>query len=213
MAIKLVLANDSDLMMVGVQAVIEAESNYRIVGKAQTLNTALQFVEQQIPEILILGECLYDTDILSAVEAVRNLSTKTSIVVVGTITDGALIHNLFVRGVKGYLYRSDALRECLLPAIRNVLQGRPFLSPTPNAEYLYTLQSGKTASPLDSEARTVLNYLAQGISVNQIAYRMGISSRRVYAIRERLRHRFGVDTNEHLISRAVAEGFTVLSAL
>lgn len=213
MTIKIVLADDSDLMMVGTQAIIEAEPEYRVVGNAQTLKNVLKSVEQHIPEITILSECLYDTDILSAVDAVRHLSPKTFIIVVGMMTDGALIHNLYMHGVKGYLYRGDALRECLLLAIRTVLQERPFLSPTANAEYLITLQSGHPVSQLNTEARTVLNYLAQGISVNQIAYYMSTSPRRVYSIRDRLRRRFGVETNEHLISRAVAEGFTVLSTL
>lgn len=211
MTLNIVLADDSDLMMLGIQAIIELE--HKVVGKAQTLKNLLMFIEQQTPEIAILSECLYDADILSAVDSVRQLSPKTYIIVLGMMTDGILIHNLYIHGVKGYLYRGDPLQECLLPAIRTVSQDRPFLSPTANSEYLVTLQSGHSVPQLDAEARTVLNYLAQGISVNQIAYQMGTSPRRIYAIRDRLRHRFGVETNEHLISRAVAEGFTALSNL
>lgn len=213
MAIKIVLADDSDLMMVGTEAIIASKLDYRVIGKAQTLNDVLQSIQQQSPEIAILSECLYDTDILSAVDAVRHTSPNTFIIVVGMMTDGTLIHNLYLHGIKGYLYRGDPLQECLLPAIRTVLQDRPYLSPTANAEYLITLQSRHPVPQLNVEAQTVLNYLAQGISVNQIAYQMGTSPRRIYAIRDRLRRRFGVETNEHLISRAVAEGFTVLSKL
>jgi DNA-binding NarL/FixJ family response regulator len=213
MTTKIVLADDSDLMMVGTETIIESQPEYRVVGKAHTLNDVLQFIEQQMPEISILSECLYDTDILSAVDAVRYASPKIFIIVVGMLTDGTLIHNLYLHGIKGYLYRGDPLQECLLPAIRTVLQDRPYLSPTANAEYLTTLQSRHPMSQLNAEARMVLNYLAQGISVNQIAYQMGTSSRRIYAIRDRLRRRFGVETNEHLISRAVVEGFTTLSSL
>ena len=213
MATKIILADDSDLMMVGTEAIIESKLEYRVVGKAHTLNDVLQSIEQQNPEIAILSECLYDTDILSAVDAVRHVSPKTFIIVVGMLTDGTLIHNLYLHGIKGYLYRGDPLQECLLPAIRTVLQDRPYLSPTANAEYLITLQSRHPVPQLNAEAQTVLNYLAQGISVNQIAYQMGTSPRRIYAIRDRLRRRFGVETNEHLISRAVTEGFTVLSTL
>ncbi len=213
MATKIILADDSDLMMVGTEAIIESKLEYRVVGKAHTLNEVLQSIEQQSPEIAILSECLYDTDILSAVDAVRHLSPKTFIIVVGMMTDGTLIHNLYMHGIKGYLYRGDPLQECLLPAIRTVLQDRPYLSPTANAEYLITLQSGHPVPQLNAEARAVLNYLAQGVSINQIAYQMGTSPRRIYAIRDRLRRRFGVETNEHLISRAVADGFTVISTL
>ena len=213
MTVKIVLADDSDLMMVGTEAIIESKLDYRVIGKAHTLNDILQFIQQQSPEIVILSECLYDTDILSAVDAVRHTSPNTFIIVVGMLTDGTLIHNLYLHGIKGYLYRGDPLQECLLPAIRTVLQDRPYLSPTANAEYLITLQSRHPVPQLNTEAQTVLNYLAQGISVNQIAYQMGTSPRRIYAIRDRLRRRFGVETNEHLISRAVTEGFTVLSTL
>ncbi|MBA3870394.1 MAG: response regulator transcription factor [Anaerolineae bacterium] len=213
MAIKIVLADDSDLMMVGTEAIIESELKYQVVGKAHTLNDVLQSIQQQIPEIAILSECLYDTDILSAVDAVRHASPKIFMIVVGMITDGTLIHNLYMHGIKGYLYRGDPLQECLLPAIRTVLQDRPYLSPTANAEYLITLQSRHPVPKLNAEARIVLKYLAQGVSINQIACHMGTSPRRIYAIRDRLRRRFGVETNEHLISRAVAEGFIVLSTL
>lgn len=213
MAIKIVLADDSDLMMVGTEAIIESKLDYRVIGKAHTLNDVLQSIQQQSPEIVILSECLYDTDILSAVDAVRHTSPNTFIIVVGMLTDGTLIHNLYLHGIKGYLYRGDPLQECLLPAIRTVLQDRPYLSPTANAEYLITLQSRRPVPQLNAEAQTVLNYLAQGISINQIAYQMGTSPRRIYAIRDRLRRGFGVETNEHLISRAVTEGFTILSTL
>ncbi len=107
MAIKIILADDSDLMMVGTEAIIESELEYRVVGKAHTLNDVLQSIQQQIPEIAILSEYLYDTDILSAVDAVRHASPKIFMIVVGMITDGTLIHNLYMHGIKGYLYRVD----------------------------------------------------------------------------------------------------------
>lgn len=160
-----------------------------------------------------MSECLYDTDIVSAVDAVRQASPKTFMIVVGIMTDGTLIHNMYMHGIKGYLYRGDPLQECLLPAIRTILQNRPYLSPTANVEYLMALQSGHPVPQLNAEALTVLNYLAQGVSINQIAYHMDTSPRRIYSIRDRLRRRFGVETNEHLISRAVAEGFTTFGSL
>jgi len=159
MAIKVVIADDSDLMIVGTQAIIESDANYCVVGFGQTLNEVLKPIKLHSPEIAILGECLYDTEILSAVDILRAKSPSTQILVIGMMTDGTLIHNFFVRGVKAYLYRSDPLRYCLLLAIRTVLNHRPYLLPTANAEYLLALQSGQTILPLNIEARTVLNYL------------------------------------------------------
>lgn len=213
MSIKIVLADDSDLVMIGIRALIEADKRYVIIGSAHTFNDLLKYIEQESPSLAILGENLYDTDILTTIEVIHRLSPKTYILVLGMTTQGTLLHGLLHHGVNGYLYRSDPLGDCLLDAISTVLQGLPFLSETANAEYLVALQSGQLVRPLDAKARTVLYQLAQGTSINQIALHLGIPPRRVYAIRDRLRQRFGVDTNEHLISRAVAEGFTNLSTL
>jgi DNA-binding CsgD family transcriptional regulator len=56
----------------------------------------------------------------------------------------------------------------------------------------------------------VLNKLAKGIHAGQIARELGITQRRVYWVRQKLRQRFGAKTNKHLIHRAAAEGFTCL---
>jgi len=100
------------------------------------------------------------------------------------------------------------------------MRDRPYLSPTANAEYLVALHSLQPDGYLDDEAREVLNKLAKGIHAGQIAREMGISQRRVremgisqrrvYWVRQKLRQRFGAKTNEHLIHRAAAEGFTCL---
>jgi DNA-binding CsgD family transcriptional regulator len=50
--------------------------------------------------------------------------------------------------------------------------------------------------------------LAGGCTAGQIAVRLKVKRRRVYWVTEKLRTRFGALTNEHLISRAVHEGFT-----
>lgn len=213
MSIKIVLADDSDLVMVGLRTIIENDNRYIVVGNAQNFNNLLKLIEQQQPSIAILGENLYDTDILTTVDVIHRLSPKTRIIIIGMTMQGSLLHVFFMRGVKAYLYRSDPLCECLLTAIYTIIEDRPFLSPTANAEYLIALQSGHLVKPLDEKSRKVLTQLAQGISINQIALHLGLPPRRVYAIRDRLRRRFGVDTNEHLISRAVAEGFTNVSAL
>jgi DNA-binding CsgD family transcriptional regulator len=60
---------------------------------------------------------------------------------------------------------------------------------------------------LDLESRTVLHLLVQGQRVGQIAYHLQIPLRRVYWVREKLRRRFGANSNEHLVRRATTEGF------
>lgn len=146
-------------------------------------------------------------DVLALIEQIKQRSSLRMIVL-GSVIDGLLVRDLFAAGAIGYLYLADDLTDCLISAVRTVLKDRFYLSPTVNAEYFVVMQSPRRDWQLDAEMRLVLRLLVQGCHMHDIAAQMKLSLRRVYWVREKLRGRFGVTTNEHLISRAVLEGFT-----
>lgn len=208
--IRIALADDSDLMLAGAKTTLEHEPGYQVVGCTSLLADLLACLDAWKPQVVILSEWLYDTDILGAVEQVLARQADIAILVLGALTDGLLIQELLTKGVKGYLYRADALCPHLPLAVASVLRGKVFLSPTASAEYLTSRHSPEPKPLLDETARAVLKQLAQGQTIGQIALALHIPRRQVYSIRARLRRRFHADTNEHLISRAVAEGFAWL---
>ncbi len=213
MAIRLMIADDADLSIIGAQTVLESDHRYQVVGTARDVPTLLEQVCSHYPDVLLLGEWLYPGDVLNTVQQLRRLKPKLRIIVIGGLVDGLLIRDLFQQGAKGYLYRSDDLQDCLSLAVDTVLRDRPFLSPTANAEYLIALQAPRQTRSLDAPAQRVLQGLAQGLVPGEIAARLGLTRRQVYGICERLRLRFAADTNAHLVSRAAAEGFFYLETV
>ncbi len=205
-----VIGDDVDLTILGAQIVINSDSRYRVVGSARSIDELLATVASQQPDVVLLNEWFHGMDILTAIERLRACASGTKLVVMGALAEGMLIRDLFITGVNAYLYKSDDLKDCLINALDTVLRDRPYLSPTANAEYLVALHTLQPDGHLDAEARQVLNLLAQGIHAAQIARELGITLRRVYWVRQKLRQRFGARTNEHLIHRAAAEGFTCL---
>lgn len=207
MAIRIVIADDADLMILGVQSVLDGDHRFEIVGTARCMDDLLQVIEHGQPDLVVLSEWIHNLDILTVVETLKDARPLVKIIVMGGLADGLLIRDLFASGVKGYLYKSDDLCELLITAVDTVMLGRPYLSPTANAEYLIAMQSPNANERLDPESRQVLHLLAHGEHAGQISKHMGIDKRRVYWVREKLRRRFGAKTNEHLIQRAAAEGF------
>jgi DNA-binding NarL/FixJ family response regulator len=207
MAIRIVIADDADLVIVGAQSVLNADHRFNVVGTARCVDDLLQAVEERYPDVVVLNEWIHNLDILSVVETIKRTRPLVKIVVMGGLADGLLIRDLFASRVSGYLYKSDDLCELLVTAIETVMLDRPYLSPTANAEYLIAMQSPNANEQLDPEARQVLQLLAHGEHAGHIGERLGIDKRRVYWVREKLRRRFGAKTNEHLIQRAAAEGF------
>ena len=207
MKVRLVIADAADLIRLGMEAVLQRHAEC-IVEASVSLLTDLWVVAETKPQVIVVDERLDpEIDILQIVEDVLRISPQTRVLVSGYLRDGLLIRDLFAAGCQGYLYKGDELQEWLVCAVETVMRDRLYLSPTANAEYLTAMQTPQRDWQLDQEARGVLRLLAQGQHVGQISLALDIHPRRVYWVREKLRVRFGAATNEHMISRAAAEGF------
>ncbi|MDX2159906.1 MAG: hypothetical protein SF162_01140 [bacterium] len=207
MTTHILIAEGSSLAVVGAETLLRERADTPIL-KAENADDLIAQAAQIQPAVVLLGERfdpLFDTHML--IERVLRAAPAARIILIGSSIDGVVIRDLFLMGICGYLVAGDDLSSCLLTAIDTVMRERPYLSPTPNAEYLITMQANQREWQLDQEARAVLRLLASGCTAREIADRLSLKLRRVYWVTEKMRARFGVTTNEHLISRASADGF------
>jgi DNA-binding NarL/FixJ family response regulator len=209
MDMQLLLADEADLVLIGAQAILKDRPDWDVIQTARSGGELLEAARRLQPDIILFNEHLDPLiDVLALVERLKQTAPHSRQIVLGNKVDGLLVRDLFVCGVFGYLFTGDDLGDCLIPALTTVMHNRPYLSPTANAEYLVTMQSPLRDWKLDSEARAVLRLLARGMHINAIAGQLDVPLRRIYWVRQKLRKRFGANTNEHLISMAVTEGFT-----
>jgi DNA-binding NarL/FixJ family response regulator len=206
--LRIVIADDVDLVLKGIQSVLAGWSDGEIIGVYQSVQELLDGLVRQPVDVVILDDRI-DPECapLSVIQQVQTIAPKAKTIVLGTIVDGMVVQEFFARGIQGYLYKSDTLADTLIPAIRAVTQGKLYLSPTAGAEHMAAMQEGRRRWQLDDEALTILRLLADGSHVSQIAHRLSVSPYRIYAVRNKLRARFGAENNEAMISRAMVEGF------
>ncbi|MCC6615946.1 MAG: response regulator transcription factor [Anaerolineae bacterium] len=207
MSARILLADSNSLSVIGAETVLLRRAQTTL-SRAENGSDLIATAKAVQPNIILLGDHfdpLIDT--LALVEQLRHAAPSAHIMVMGTLSDGLLIRDLFAAGAKGYLMVGDDLSVCLPMAVEMALRDRSYLSPTANAEYLSVMQSPLRDWKLDTEARTVLRLLVRGLHVSDIARQMDVPLRRIYWVRLKLRRRFGVQTNEHLISVAIQEGF------
>lgn len=208
MDIQLLLADEADLVLIGAQAILKDRPDWEVSQTARNGGELLEAARHLQPDIILFNEHLDPLiDVLALVERLKQAAPNSRQIVLGNKVDGLLVRDLFVCGVLGYLFTGDDLKDCLIPALTTVMNNRPYLSPTANAEYLVAMQSPLRDWKLDSEARAVLRLLSRGMHINDIAEQLNVPLRRIYWVRQKLRKRFGANTNEHLISMAVSEGF------
>ncbi len=211
MTYRIVTADESDLMLLGIRTLLAKRQDCAIVGEVTSLCDLLKLLPTAQPHIVLYSDTFVGSEPLGISEDIAAVAPDAKRIVIGALAEGMIIHDLFALGVNGYLYRCDPLGDALPIAIDTVLRGRPYLSPTANSEYLIAMQSQRRDWKLDSEARAVLRLLAQGATIGKIASDLKIKPRRVYWVREKLRNRFGATTNEHLMARAVEHGFCVFT--
>ena len=209
MEMRLLLADEADLVLIGTQTILKDRPDWEVMQTARSADELLEAARRCQPDIILFNEHLDPLiDVLALVERLKNIAPHSHQIVLGSQVDGLLVRDLFACGVMGYLFSGDDIGDCLIPALTTVINNRPYLSPTANAEYLVAMKSPLRDWKLDSEARAVLRLLARGLHISDIAIQMDVPLRRIYWVRQKLRKRFGANTNEHLISMAVAEGFT-----
>lgn len=208
MTVQVVIADEMDLALEGIKTILRLHGIFQVIGTHQALADLVDALKAQPPDVVLVGDRLEpDMDVLQLVERVQQAAPRARLLILGTLPSGLIVQELLTCGAAGYLYKCDPLSHCLVEAIQTVLRGRLYLSPTANAEYLLAMQMERAYWRLDAEARDVLRLLAQGVRRKEIAFRLGVGVRRVHTVCEKLRRRFGVETNEHLIARAAEEGF------
>ncbi len=208
MSKRILIADEADLTLIGIQTILSRHSDWAVAATARSADDLLTQISQHQPDIIVLGERLDpDMDVLMLVERARRTAPRAGLVVLGGLAEGLLIRDLFASGVLAYLFAGDDLQDHLLPALRAAAANRFYLSPTASSAYLVAMKSPLRDWQLDREARTVLRLLMAGRHIAEIARELDIPLRRAYWLRRKLRQRFGASTNEHLISRAVAEGY------
>ncbi len=210
---RIIIADEADLMLIGMQTILKEQPLWDMIHMARSAGELLEMSRILQPDIVVFNEGLDQLmDVLVIVERLKQALPRSRLIVLGGLTEGLFIRDLFACGALAYLYEGDDLKDHLLPAVSAAVQERPYLSPTANSAYLLAMQSPLRDWQLDLEARTMLRLLMQGVHIPEIARQMNIPIRRAYFLRQKLKQRFGATTNEHLISRAIAEGFSTPEA-
>jgi PAS domain S-box-containing protein len=165
MTIRILLADEYQMVRQGLRALLEKDPELEVVGEAASGPAVLQQVEELAPDIVLLNLALPE---LHGVEAIRQIlaaSPHVKIIALSIYADRRFVVNILKAGASGYLLKDCAFEE-LSQAIRTVQEPKPFISPGLSdiviQDYIEALR--------DSEARfrTIFEATTMGIAlVNQ----------------------------------------------
>lgn len=183
MSIRVLVADDQDLVRTGLRMILDAQPDIEVVGEAADGRAAVRLALELRPDV-----CLFDIRMpeLDGIEAVRELagpgvSDPMAIVVITTFDLDEYVHGALKAGARGFLLK-DAGPDLLAQAIRAAASGEALIAPSVTARLLraFTDASATTApdaplDPLTPREEDVLVTVARGLTNAEIADTLHIS--------------------------------------
>jgi DNA-binding NarL/FixJ family response regulator len=206
--IRIALAEDHNLVREGLKALLKNEPCFELVGEATDGLQALQLVDKEKPDVLLLDLRIPR---LHGIEVLRQLREHkhTRVVVVSMHADEPYVLEALKSGVSGYVLKDCSSAE-LVQAIRAVAGGAQYLCEALRQKALSAtlkrLVPGIRGPQLTKRELLVLELAAEGKTSGEIAETLFISRRTAEAHRANLMKKLGLKTQTDLVLYAVRNG-------
>jgi DNA-binding NarL/FixJ family response regulator len=128
-AIRVVVADDHPPVRQSICRLLSRAGDIEVVGEASDGREAVRLVAEQQPDVVVMDVAMPRLDGLQATEKIAALDLPTSVLLVSVYGDSTLVQQAIEKGARGYIAKSE-LSTSLIPAVRTVHCGRPFLQPS-----------------------------------------------------------------------------------
>ncbi len=215
MGIRIVIADDHKMFREGLRTLLEKEEDFSIVGEADDGRSAVKLVAELSPDIVLMDVNMKD---LNGIEATRQIVAKqpfVKIIGLSMYSERQFVTEMLLAGVKGYLLKEGAFDE-LIQGIRIAMSGQVYLSPKIATGVIdifldaHSKQRSPVFSMLTDRERQVLQMIAEGKSMKEIAFALEVSVKTVETFKQQIIRKLDIRTTAGLVKFAIREGITSL---
>jgi DNA-binding NarL/FixJ family response regulator len=209
--IRIVLAEDHNVVRQGLKALLDGESDFNIVAETATAGEAVEAVKQFEPDVLVLDWMLPHLSGLEVTRRVSETMPNTHILILSMYADESYVIQALKHGASGYVLKESTGSE-LIKAIRTCVEGRRFLSPPFSMErldrYSQKVETGKLDpyQALTNREREVLQRVAEGQTSQEIAEALAISPRTVESHRANMMRKLDLKSSQEVTHYALRKG-------
>ena len=181
--IRLVIVDDSEVVRMGLRALIGADPTMEIVGDAHNVASAVATCRRVKPQVVLLDIRLPDGTGFDACRGILKHLPDTRVLVLTSVADDSLVDQAIRCGAHGYLLKEVDARA-LSQAIRDVAAGKSILDPAVTSRVMRMVKSGsnndvQALASLSPQEQRVLALIAEGKTNKEVAMALNLSEKTV----------------------------------
>jgi len=213
MTLRVLLADDHQIVREGLRALIERLPGVEVVGEARDGREAVEAAARTDPDVVVMDLAMPSMNGLEATRRIVAARSGVRVLCLSMRADRDAVLAALDAGASGFLPKECAPDE-LERALRAVAEGGTYLSPALAGEVVAAYREGRDAGRnrpaqgLTAREREIVQLVAEGWSTKEIAARLGVSAKTVGTHREHIMAKLGVRSIAGLTRWALREGLT-----
>jgi DNA-binding NarL/FixJ family response regulator len=213
MSIKVLIADDHRVVAQGLGHLIGLEEDMVVVDYVADGQAAVQHSLDRKPDVVLMDSAMPGLNGAEAARILRQRLPQTRVVMLSMYSDPVHVYRALQAGAIGYVVKKSAAEE-VVHAIRLAHRGQRFISQPLLEGVIEQMLAKDTAEDplgrLSARERQVLQLLAEGRSVAEIAASASLSPKTVETYRARLMSKLGIHELAGLVKFAIQHGITSL---
>ena len=197
MPIKVFIVDDHYMVIEGIRSLLQTETDIEWMGHATNAASCLAFLQHQLPDVILMDINLPDKSGIDLCKEVKEKYPAIFILGLSTFNQQSFIEKMIGSGASGYVIKNATQQE-LMEAIHTVVKGKEYLS-FDAAVALRKPDTQNNIPVITRREKEVLELIAEGMTNNEIARQLFISSTTVDTHRKNLLSKLGAKNTASLV--------------
>lgn len=205
---RILIVDDHPVVRLGLSQLLASEPDLEIAAEAESAAGALDAVERERPDLVIVDISLGDGSGLELIKRLKGRDPDLKMLVSSVHDESLFAQRALKAGAMGYIGKDEA-PERIVEAVRRILGGGIFLSRKMTDRMLQAAAAGRdpaaetAVDALSDRELEVFELIGRALTTREIAERLHLSVKTVETYRENVKAKLQLANNNELIRRAV----------
>jgi two-component system invasion response regulator UvrY len=202
---KILIVDDHEVVRDGIKRIFDEQPGTASFGEASTAPEALRLVRDEDWDVVVLDLSLGSRSGLEVLKELKQMRPRLPVLILSMHSEEQYARRAFKAGAAGYITK-DSPRAELVKAITKVIEGRRYISPALTEKLVVDLERGTDRPPhetLSDREFEVMQLIASGKTVSEIANLLSLSDKTISTFRARLLEKMRIKTNAELTHYAI----------